>query len=168
MRKICIVLFFFCFGGLHTFAQEENFIALSIYNFTRLINWPATNAANPFVIDVIGHKSIYDKLKDVTEGRKVGNRVITVRFLESSQQVTESEILFVGFWQSKDVATLANKLKGKNTLLIAEKAGMIDAGAGINFIVLNNAIKFEIKRSAVEANGLTISSDLSKMAIKQY
>jgi len=148
-------------------AQEENFIAVSIYNFTRYIDWP-TGDAGDFTIDIIGHKSVYDKLKEMVAGRKVGNQIIVVRYLESTNNITQSQILFVGFWQSKDMAKVLDKVGSSHTLLISEKDGLIDVGAGINFVIRNSVIKFEIKKSNIQKYGLSVGEGLLNLAYKSY
>jgi hypothetical protein len=168
MKKLIIiaVLFqvIFLTKGL---AQEENFISTSIYSFTRFIDWPSNNGED-FVIDVIGHKSVYDKLADITAGRKVGSQNIVVRFLESVNNITRSHILFIGFWQSKDIAKVITKIGGANTLIITEKDGLIDAGSAINFIIRDKAIKFEIKKANIKKYGLSIDETLINLAYKIY
>jgi hypothetical protein len=149
-------------------AQEENVIAIAVYNFTRYVDWPADQANKDFYIDVIGHKSVYDKLKEITAGRKVGNRNIVVRYIETSDKIIESQILFVGFWQSKDMPKILDKVKTANTLLITEKDGQIESGSGINFVIRNNAIKFEVKKSNILKYGLILSETLEQMAFKAY
>ena len=167
MKRIVIIITFLLVGSNWVKAQEENFIAISIYNFTRYVDWPSETSKD-FYIDIIGHKSVYDKLKEITVGRKVGNRNIVVRFLETIDKITESEILFVGFWQSKDLAKVVDKLRTAHTLIIAEKDGLIESGAAINFVIRNNVIKFEIKKSNIVKYGLALSETLEQMAIKNY
>lgn len=165
MRKL-ILFCFLLLAANKLFAQEETVIASAIYNFTRQVDWPSANTE--FTIDVIGHKSVYDKLNEMIKGRKVGNSTITVRYLESVNQISHSEILFVGFWQSKDFAKVQEKVSGKNTLIITEKDGMIDNGSAINFVIRNNGIKFEIKRANIEKYGLKVSEALINLAYKAY
>ena len=167
MRKIFIVLLLLVVGKT-SFAQEENFITLSIYNFTRYIDWPSSDASDDFIIDVIGHKSVYDKLKELVTGRKVGNRNIVVRYLESVNNITKSQILFLGFWQSKDIQKAVDKIGNEHTLLITEKDGMIDSGSAINFVIRNSAIKFEIKKANIQKYGLNVGEALLSLAYKSY
>jgi hypothetical protein len=169
MRKILILsAFIWIFGAVKSYAQEESFIAMSIYNFTRYVDWPSNNATNDFIIDIIGHKSVYEKLKDVASGKKVGSQNITVRFLETPNNITQSHILFIGFWQSKDLPKILEKVGNASTLMIGEKDGMIDAGVAINFIIRNNTIKFEIKKANILKYGLTINETLLGLAYKTY
>lgn len=168
MNKTLILIVALLLGYGSVKAQEENVIAIAIYNFTRYIDWPASDASNDFYIDIIGHKSVYDKLKELSNGRKVGNRNIIVRYLETIDKMTKSEILFVGFWQSKDMPKVLEKVKTVNTLIISEKDGLIDSGSAINFVIRNNTIKFEIKKSNIVKYGLVLSETLEQMAYKTY
>ncbi len=168
IRKILVMTAFLAIWTQALKAQEENVIAIAVYNFTRYIDWPADQVNKDFLIDIIGHKSVYDKLKEVTVGRKVGNRNIVVRYLETPDKITSSEILFVGFWQSKDMPKILDKVKNANTLLITEKDGQIESGSGINFVIRNSTIKFEVKKSNILKYGLVLSETLEQMAFKAY
>ena len=168
MRKFWIALTLFVICNHLANAQEENFIAIAVYNFTRYIDWPNDGNASDFLIDVIGHKSVYDKLVEITNGRKVGNRAITVRYFAASGSITPCQILFIGFWQSKDLAMLTEKLNNSHTLIITEKDGLIDSGSCINFVIRNTAIKFEIKKANIQKQGLMVSSELENIAYKTY
>ena len=167
MRKIWFVIIGLLTGITTSNAQEEGLIASAIYNFTRYIDWPDDGSTN-FYIDIIGHKSVYDKLSELVVGKKVGTRLITVRYIESCNNISPCQILFVGFWQSKDMHVVTDKIGNAHTLIISEKDGLIDAGSGINFVIRNNTIKFEIKRSNVVNHGLSLSSQLEQIAFKTY
>ena len=167
MRRIwSLIILLFSLVGISK-AQEENLIASAIYNFTRFIDWPDEGSAN-FYIDIIGHKSVYEKLTELAAGRRVGTRVITVRYFENINNLSTSQIVFLGFWQSKDISTVNIKTGDAHTLIISEKDGLIEAGAGINFVIRNNSIKFEIKRSNIVRHGLGLNSQLEQMAFKIY
>jgi len=77
-------------------------------------------------------------------------------------------MLFLGFWQSKEITKVLAKVGNAHTLIISEKDGMIDAGAGINFIIRNNTIKFELKRNNIMKYGLKVTEELSSLAYKSY
>jgi hypothetical protein len=149
-------------------SQEERVISAAIYNFTHFIEWPQEDISGDFIIDVIGHKSVYEKLKEITTGKTVGKQNIVVRFLESTDGISKSHILFLGFWQSKDILRAIEKIGKNHTLIISEKDGLIEAGSGINFIIRNNQIKFEIKRANIQKFSLALSKDLEQMAFKAY
>ena len=167
MRRIWLIIIGLWIGISVMKAQEEITISAAIYNFTRYIDWP-DEGSNDFYIDIIGHKSVYEKLKELAVGKKVGTRLITVRYLESCNNISPCQILFVGFWQSKDMHVVTEKIGNAHTLIISEKDGLIDAGSGINFVIRSNTIKFEIKRSNIVNHGLSLSSQLEQIAYKTY
>jgi len=101
-------------------------------------------------------------------GRKVGNKDIVVHFLESINGITQSHILFVGFWQSKDIQKVIDKIGSNHTLIISEKDGMIESGSAINFVIRNSAIKFEIKKANIQKYGLNVGDALAALAYKAY
>jgi hypothetical protein len=168
MRKFLIIILILLGIGKEGFAQEENFIALSIYNFTRYVDWPSSGGSGDFVIDIIGHKSVYEKLKELVAGRRVGTRNIVVRYLESINNMTQSQILFLGFWQSKEIPKVVDKIGMAHTLIITEKDGLIDAGSAINFVIRNSVIKFEIKKANIQKYGLNVGDALLALAYKSY
>jgi hypothetical protein len=60
------------------------------------------------------------------------------------------------------------KTGNAHTLVITEKDGLIDAGSGINFVIRNNVIKFELKRNNIQKYGLKVGEALSNLAYKAY
>ncbi len=72
------------------------------------------------------------------------------------------------FLTGGDVSNLNRALRiirERPTLIIAESNGFAKLGAGINFVVKNNKIKFEINRSALKRKGIEVSSYLLNIAI---
>jgi hypothetical protein len=51
------------------------------------------------------------------------------------------------------------------TLVITEKKGALNEGSAINFVIVDNKLKFELKVSNATKNGLKVSSNLETMAI---
>ena len=49
------------------FSQEEKYIGLFVYNFTKYFDWPESAKAGDFIIEVIGHQSVYDELARITK-----------------------------------------------------------------------------------------------------
>lgn len=169
MRKVFLLsIIFFLLILNKGSAQEENTISVALYSFTRYIEWPSDDPSIDFVINIIGHRSIYEKLTELTAGHKVGKRNIVVRFLETANDLSQCQLVFVGYWQSRDFNKTIEKIGKNHTLIISEKDGLIDAGSGINFIIRNNSIKFEIKRANIEKYGLIMSRELEQMAYKAY
>lgn len=142
--------------------------AMFVYNFSRLIEWPATYKTGPFVIGVLGSGEITGELNTYTTGKKVGTQDIIVKQYKDPGEIDKCHILFVTFGKSKGLADIVNSLGNKSTLLITEKNGLIDEGSAINFLVIGDKLKFEISQKNAEKFGIKYSAKLTEMAVKSY
>lgn len=147
--------------------QEENYISLYLLNFTRHVEWPEEVREGSFVIEVLGHVSVYERLKELSEGKMAGNQPIEVRNYMSAAEVGKPHIMFVGHWQSRQMKEVMAKLEGCSTLLVSEQKGMIDQGAAINFVIQDGKIQYEFNKENALSRGLVVSSRLWQMGISQ-
>jgi hypothetical protein len=53
----------------------------------------------------------------------------------------------------------------RGTLTISEAPNLAEKGSAINFVILNNKLKFEINRNSIYKAGIKISAQLLKLAI---
>ncbi|MCS6823699.1 MAG: YfiR family protein [Cytophagaceae bacterium] len=139
--------------------------SLFIYKFTQYIEWPASASSGDFVIGVVGNSPIISELEALASSKKVGTRNIVVKKLTSSSDPNGCHILFISESQSAHIGTLAGKLTNSPVLILSESEGGAKKGAGINFIIVDDKMKFELNKSAIEKRGLKISADLVKLAI---
>ena len=169
MKKYLLILVTLAFFSTGIFGQTSIPKAQSmfIYNFSRLIEWPASFSTGDFVIGVLGHSDIGNELKSYTMGKKVGVQSIKVEEYKDPSEIGKCNILFVSFGKTKEMPAVLSKIGGNSTLIITEKRGACDDGAAINFLIVSNALKFEIKPSNAK-NGIKLSSKLSDMATQVY
>ena len=137
MRKLFLVLIFLI-PTLSSFSQTDisRAEALFIYNFSRLIEWPSNYKTGPFVIGVLGTSPILGQLKTFTTGKQVGSQPISVKGFNTVNEISTCHILFVPFSETKDMPNILPHTSGKSTLIICEKNGAIEEGAGINFVIV--------------------------------
>ncbi len=166
IRRI-IVIGILLFVSLRMMGQEENYISLYLLNFTRYIEWPEEDREGNFVIEVLGHASVYEKLKEIVKGKKAGGQPIEVRNYMTVEEMGEPHIMFVGHWQSRYIKDVVAKLEGRSTLVVAENTGMLDQGAAINFVIRDGEIQYEFKKENALNRGLNVSSRLWQLGISQ-
>ena len=138
--------------------------AIFIMNFTKLIEWPKSYREGNFVVGVIGESPLYTELTKMAKTKKVANQSLQIKKYSSSKDVGKCHILYVSRGQSGEMASLLKKVKSNSTLIITEKQGLVDKGAGINFIIKNNRQKFELNKKNVEKYKLKVSSNLEALA----
>jgi hypothetical protein len=168
--KLYLLLFFLLFKINSSFSQTSVAQAQSIfiYNFTRLIEWPAEYKAGDFVIGVYGSPELYDCIKSYSSSKMVGTQSIKVIKFSTVEEISKCHILFVGFGKTKELSLITAKLGNSSSLIITEKKGGLDNGATINFVLVEDKLKFELKPGNATKYGLKIHSNLENMAIAKY
>lgn len=142
--------------------------AMFIYNFSRLIEWPSNYKTGPFVIGVYGSATVYNEISNYSKNKRVGSQAIEVKKINSPAEIGNCHILFIPFSKTKQMGEIVGSLNGKSTLIIGEKNGAIDSGASINFVIVGDKLKFEIKPSNATNRNIKMSSKLGEMAFKVH
>jgi hypothetical protein len=164
IRKI-IVIGILLFVSMRMMGQEANYISLYLLNFTRYVEWPEEERKGNFVIEVLGHVSVYEKLKEIVDGKMAGNQPIEVRNYMAVEDMGEPHIMFVGHWQSRHMKDVIARLEGRSTLVVAENEGMLEQGAAINFVIRDGKIQYEFKKNNALDRGLNVSTRLWQKGI---
>ena len=152
------------FSSKNYFAPDYKFHSVYIYNFTKYIQWPSTGAE--FNISILGNQPEAEgAFKAMAEAKSGGGKQFKVKVVKSASELSSCDILFIPSNYSTMAGDAVKKLAGTNTLVITEKEGMIAQGSGINFIMVDNKLKFELSKSNLDKAGLKVSSQLLQMAI---
>jgi hypothetical protein len=167
MKKLFTTLFAM---AIATVAHMQTTIpkaqTLFIYNFSRLIEWPANYRTGPFVIGILGTSEVANELEVYTKGKKVGTQDIEVIRYKAPEEINTCHILFIPFAKTKQVPEILGVLGGKSTLIITEKSGALDEGAAINFVVFQDKLKFELKAENANKYGIKLSAKLQEMSFQ--
>ena len=169
MKKIALILVSFFIiqtgfkpGGIvDTNAKIK---AVFIYNFTKYIEWPKSYKEGEFTIGVVGKSPLYSELIKMTQTKKVANQPLQVKRFNTPDDISKCHILYISKDKSAELSSVVKKLKNNSTLIVTEETGLVDKGAGINFIIKNNRQKFELNKGNVEKYKLKVSSNLEALA----
>ena len=142
--------------------------AVFIYNFTRLIEWPGDYKTGDFIIGVYGSTDVFNEVKAFCNGKMVGVQPITVVKYAKLEDIGKCHIVFVSYSKSKEMAAISTNISVHKTLIISEKKGSLEEGSTINFVVIEDKLKFELKAGNGTKNGLKIHSNLENMAVAKY
>jgi hypothetical protein len=140
-----------------------------IYNFAKLVEWPAqafTNPGQPIVIGVLGNDSFAAILERVVDGKKTDLHPFVVKRLKSPKESKDCSchMLFIASAESSRADEIIQLLKGTSLLTIAETPGFTRQGGMINFVLEDSKVRFEVNVDAAKQGGLTISSRLLSLA----
>jgi len=174
MRRliICMVMMLL---GLASYAWAQDSEASSeylikagyIYNFAKLVEWPATAFAqpdSPIVIGIVGNDPFGPIIDKVLEGKKVNGHAFLIKRLKPTADVKECHILFIGSSLGSHVADTIRLTRGTPILTISEIPGFADRGGIINLTLEQNKVRFEVNVDAAKEADLNISSRLLVLA----
>jgi hypothetical protein len=142
-------------------AQDERFKAIFIYNFTKYINWPASQGN--FIINVLGNDGIISEIGEIATKKTVGSSKIEIIKILSPKEIKKCQILFIASSKMDFLADVIQIAKKNNILVVTEKADACKGGSCINFLNKDGKLIFEISRANIEMCGLQVSIDLLKM-----
>jgi len=141
-----------------------------LYNFSRFVTWPETALQyhTEFSLCVTGSDpfSVHDpfsvQLEKLT-GKVVHNTPLVVRHLNSLTLLDSCHLVFVG--EDADFSEILLLLGEKPVLTVSETADFIEQGGMIQFVLVDNMVRFKINVTAANNAGLNISSKLLLLAI---
>lgn len=163
-----LVLSLAVLASVNSFAQDRpvhEVYSMMMVNFVKYVQWPNQASGGEFVIGVVGNTEIYNTLNAWHGGKERGGKTYVIKKFNSSADLSECDVVYIDRSKSGEFEAISNKVKGKNTLIITDKAGLGEKGSAINFRTIDNKLKFELNQKAVEASNLKVSSALSSMAI---
>jgi hypothetical protein len=149
------------FSQVNTVSQAQS---MFIYNFSRLIQWPANSASGEFIIGVVGDNEMYNSLSAFVVNKKVGSQSIAVKRFDDPQSITRCQIVFVGDSRIGRLNEIIAKLNGSNSLLITERKGMVNSGSAIDFFMVDDKLRFTMNSDNAEKYDLIVSKSLLDMA----
>lgn len=148
---------------------EYQIKAAYLYKFVAYIEWPAAafgDADTPVTIGVIGADDVAAELNNIKHGRKVNNRTVEIKLLKPGDPLTGVKILFIGGRDSAHLKRLLDSVQSQPVLSVTESAGALSAGSVINFVPVDDRIRFEVSVQNADRNGLKISARLLSVAQK--
>ncbi len=148
-------------------STAERFIAYSLYNFSKLIDWPNSSSATIFQIAVVGDKRVHTELENLAINKKVGNASYKIVYCKSADDLDgNNQIVYLDNLNSSKVQELASKSKG-GVLYVTERRGMTTQGSTISFMTNDKgAMGFEIAKENAVKSKLSIRAQLERLATR--
>ncbi len=146
---------------------EARIKAAFLYRFASYVEWPEAAFAQsemPLTIAVIGADTIAAELARVVADRRVNNRGVIVRRLTTGESVANAHILFIGNNASAQLDRLLRAARPHPVLIVTESEGALAQGSVINFVIVDQRVRFEISRESAGRNQLRLSSRLLDVA----
>lgn len=148
---------------------EYQIKAAYLYKFVAYVEWPPTvfaEANTPVTIGVIGADDVAAELNNIKSGRPPNSRAVEVKMLKPGDSLAGVQVLFIGGQENGRLKRLLEGLQSQPVLTVTEWTGALGAGSVINFVPVDDRIRFEVSVAHAERSGLKISARLLNVAQK--
>ena len=147
--------------------QDSKFKAMNIYNFTKQVEWPASETKGDFVICVVNQDNMLKQLESITKGKTVGKSTISVVGAKNIEEISKCSILYLPTDESSSdkIKSAVAKLGSAATLIVSDSPGALENGSCINFVMIDDKIKYEVNQKAIEDHKLKATLYLMSNAI---
>jgi hypothetical protein len=158
-----------CWAQSDLQAAEYKVKAAFLFKFAGYVEWPpevfeAPDAA--FVIGVIGADALGDQLAQIVAGRSIGGRPVAVRTLRRGEPVSGLHILFIGRSNGGRPLDVLASAKGRPVLTVTESEDAFALGSMINFVIVEDKVRFDVAPREAELANLKVSARLLSVARK--
>jgi hypothetical protein len=148
---------------------ERQVKAAYLYKFGSYVEWPErafARADSPLQIGVMGADALADELTQLTAGRTVNGRQVTVKKLRRDDSTSGINVLFIGRSIGARTADILAAARGQPMLTVTESDDALGLGSMINFVAVDGKVRFEVAPRAAGQSNLSISARLLAAAYK--
>jgi hypothetical protein len=171
LQRTIAAVVWLLFAGISAHGQQKpseyQVKAAYLYNFGRFVEWPAqvTSAkTGSFTICILGEDPFSRALDATLAGETIGNQKVTARRISSSHDSLDCQILFISSSEASRLDKIIDSLDNTAVLTVSDIPQFSQHRGMIQFVSEENRIRFEVNLTATQRAGLTLSSDLLKVA----
>jgi hypothetical protein len=150
-------------------ATEYDVKAAFLYNFGKFVAWPPGalgNKATPFVIGILGEDPFGNRLDRMVHDQTVQDRKVVIQRLHSVEETARCQVVYLGRSEGKDLAATLQTVSARGVLTVSDISDFSERGGMFGLFVEGNKVRFSINLNATNRAGLTVSSQLLKLARK--
>jgi hypothetical protein len=158
-----------CVAETDAQSAEYRVKAAFLYKFGSYVDWPAQTFErmdSPMIIGVVGADSLADELAQIVAGRTINGRPLIIKKLRRGEPLTGLHILFVGRMEEARMTDALAAARGSATLVVTESNNAIPPGSMINFVLVDDKVRFDIALPPAQQGNLKISARLLGVARK--
>jgi len=165
---ICIVLAPGAIATAHAQVQEYALKAAFLLKFGLYVEWPSTafsSPTSPFNLCIAGQNPFGDSLDKAVADERINGHNVVIRQLKTVGRDSGCHILYIGDSDAQHVAQILATVHGSSVLTVSDARGYGSDSGIIDFVIVNDRVRFYIDDESAAQNGLVISSKLLSLAL---
>ncbi len=141
--------------------------AAYLYNFAKFVEWPpqVMSSDSSFNICVLGRDPFDSTFQTTIAGESIKGKNVLVKRIPRAQDGTGCQILFISSSEEARLKDILDVLDKMSVLTVSDMPQFTRRGGMIQFVTEANRVRFEVNLTSAERTGLTLSSQLLKVAI---
>jgi hypothetical protein len=154
--------------GQRSKPTEYEVKATYLYNFTRFVDWPAKSTqaqSDSFSICVLGQDPFGPVLNAIIADETVAGKRVVAKRVPTPQDALNCHVLFISSSEKARLKQILTTLGDASVLTVSDLPEFTQRGGMVQFILEGSKVRFEVNLAAAEHAGLTLSSELLKVAV---
>jgi hypothetical protein len=141
--------------------------AAYLYNFAKFVEWPPRVALSEssFNICVLGRDPFDSTFGATVAGENIKGKNVVVKRIPRAQDGASCQILFISSSEEARLKEILAVLDKTSVLTVSDMPQFTLRGGMIQFVTEAKRVRFEVNLTSAERTGLTLSSQLLKVAI---
>jgi hypothetical protein len=127
-------------------------------------NRPPPGPDQSFNICILGQDPFGQSLDIAVRGENIGGAPLVVRRIAQPLDATGCRILFIGSSEAGQLPAILGAIGAAPILTVSDIPDFVREGGIVEFVPEGNRVKFEINLAVAQRAGLSLSSDLLKVA----
>jgi PAS domain S-box-containing protein len=148
-------------------ATEYQVKAAFLLNIAKFVEWPGVafpSKKAPLTLRVFKHDPFGSALDDIVRGKTMNGREVVARRTHELSDLKSCQLVFVSDQDGTHLPEILTTLNGLNVLVIGESDEFVERGGCVQFILVNNRVRFAINVDALQRARLSVSSKLLMLA----
>ncbi len=167
--KILLTIWFLSAnGGAGNQTDEYTLKAVAFEQVSRFIKWPNNSLTDdtnqPFTIVILGDDPFKGKIEKLYSNRNIKNKNVKTIYIDKITDFKSGHVLFISKSEKKEIENVVKYTKEKSVLVVGDTKGYANSGVHLNFLAINNKIKFEINKKEMLNAGFEVSYLLTRVS----
>jgi hypothetical protein len=154
-------------GQQHSKPTDYEVKAAYLYNFSRFVEWPANAKQaqdSSFNICVLGQDPFGPALNATLADESIAGKSVVAKQIPTPQDAVNCRVLFISSSEDSRLKQILTTVSDTSVLTVSDLPQFTRRGGMIQFIVEGSRVRFEVNLATAERAGLTLSSELLKVA----
>jgi hypothetical protein len=155
-----------CLNAQRSSPSEYEVKAAYLYDFGKFVTWPAkAGTGDEFPICVLGEDPFGATFDATIAGGTINGKKVVITRIAKPQEAVSCRILFISASEERQLKEILATLDKTSVLTVSDISQFTRRGGMIQFVIDASRVRFEVNVTTAERAGLTLSSQLLKVAI---